>query len=245
MPEGDTYRRLARDLSALIGQPVAATSPNPRGAVTGVARMVDGRRLEAVEAVGKELRLRFSGGVTVASRLRLNGRWRLLEPGLEVAGAPWLVLRTDVGTAALFHGPYLSLLEGRPSLRHDLLADEVDPATLVRRLRFADPRRPVAEVIQDQSLVAGIGNMWASEALWAACIHPRLPVGEATDGELETTMRWARDAMRAAVETRRPARAVYRRVGRPCGRCGSPIRSAGVGDDNRTAYFCDGCQRRE
>jgi endonuclease-8 len=206
--------------------------------------MVDGRRLEAVEAVGKELRLSFSGGVTVASRLRMSGRWLLLGPGLAVRGSPWLVLRTDVATAVLFHGPQLSVVEGRPPLRHDLLADDVDLGALVQRLRLADPRRPLLEVVQDQSLVAGIGNMWASETLWAAQVHPRLPVGNATDDELEAALRWARDAMSVAVETRRPAHAVYRRVGRPCGRCGSPIRSTGVGDDNRTAYFCDGCQRR-
>ena len=92
MPEGDSLHRAALRLRPLVGQRVGATSPNPRGLATGVAAAVDGRILESVEAVGKHLLLRFEGGVTVRSHLRLNGRWRVGRAGAQRAGRPWLVL---------------------------------------------------------------------------------------------------------------------------------------------------------
>ena len=93
MPEGDSLHRAAARLQPLVGLRLAATSPHPRGLVTGVAKAVDGRRLEGVEAVGKNLLLRFEGGVTVRSHLRMNGRWRVGPVGSTSAGRPWLVLR--------------------------------------------------------------------------------------------------------------------------------------------------------
>ena len=86
--------------------------------------------------------------------------------------------------------------------------------------------------------------MWMSEALWAVRLSPWLPLAEASDEELLEALQWARTAMRASVAGARPARAVYRRAGRPCGRCGTPIESRGQGDDNRTAYWCPACQPR-
>ena len=84
-----------------------------------------------------------------------------------------------------------------------------------------------------------------SEALWAVRVSPWLPLaagGEARDEELLEALQWARSSMRASVAGARPPRAVYRRAGRPCGRCGTPIVSRGQGDDNRTAYWCPACQ---
>ena len=93
MPEGDSLHRAAARLQPLVGLRLAATSPHPRGLVTGVAKAVDGRRLEGVEAVGKNLLLRFEGGVTVRSHLRMNGRWRVGPVARPAPGRPWLVLR--------------------------------------------------------------------------------------------------------------------------------------------------------
>ena len=72
MPEGDSLHRAAIRLQPLVGRRIAASSPHPRGEATGVARAVDGRVLESVEAVGKHLLLRFEGGVTVRSHLRMT-----------------------------------------------------------------------------------------------------------------------------------------------------------------------------
>ena len=244
MPEGDSYRRIAERLQPLVGERVSATSPNPRGAATGVARAVDQRLLDAVVAQGKELRLAFDGGVVLVSRLRMSGRWRVLPPDARVSGAPWLVLRTDVATAIQLHGPLLFIERtSRPRRALDLLDGEVGFEAMVGRLRLADPRRPLGEVLQDQSLVAGIGNMWAAEMLWAAELHPLLEVGAAEDAELEQALEWGRAAMLESVAHHRPARAVYRQAGRPCPRCGAPIVHSRVGDLGRTMYRCDRCQR--
>jgi endonuclease-8 len=95
MPEGDALHRAADRLQVLVGERVEASSPNPRGLATGVACAVDGRVLESVEAVGKHLLLRFEGGVTVRSHLRMNGRWRVrARSDRRRTGSPWLVLAT-------------------------------------------------------------------------------------------------------------------------------------------------------
>jgi endonuclease-8 len=114
---------------------------------------------------------------------------------------------------------------------------------LVARIRTVEPRRTVGEVLLDQRVLSGIGNMWAAEAAWWARLSPWLPVAEASDGELAELLDWVRAAMSDSVAGRRSPRRVYRRASRPCERCGERIRSRGLGDDNRTAYWCPGCQR--
>ena len=244
MPEGDSLHRVARRLQVLVGERVEAESPNPRGQVTGVARAVDGRVLERVEAVGKNVLLHFDGGVVVRSHLRMSGRWRVRRRGDPAwRGSPWLVLRGAEWEATQWNGPVLGL--GGDSVRTlgpDLLAPATDPAELVMRLRRVDQTRLVGDALVDQRVVSGIGNMWLAEALWHARVSPWARLSEVADADLERTLRWARDEMRGAVAGRRPTRAVYRKVGRGCPRCGEPIRSRGLGDANRIAYWCPVCQ---
>jgi endonuclease-8 len=245
VPEGDSLHRAAARLQALVGERVQASSPNPRGQATGVARAVDGRVLEAVDAVGKHLLLRFDGGVTVRSHLRMTGRWSVRGHGdPKWHGRPWLVLETRRFEATQWNGPVLTLDDGRAArLGPDLLADGTTVDALVTRVRRADPTRLLGDVLVDQRVVAGIGNMWLAELLWHARISPWLTLADASDYELAVALTWGQDAMRASVSGTRPARCAYRRAGRPCPRCGRPIRSRGLGDANRTAYWCPGCQR--
>ena len=129
--------------------------------------------LESVEAVGKHLVLHFEGGLVVRSHLRMTGRWRI-EPrgkprtGHAVARASWRELE-----GVLWNGPVLTL-EARPVRRlgQDVLAAEIDLDAAVARLRGAGDHR-LGEALQDQRLVAGIGNMWMSEALWSIIRSPR------------------------------------------------------------------------
>ena len=245
MPEGDALHRIATRLQVLVGERVEASSPSARGRVTNVARAVDGRVLESVDAVGKHLLLRFEGGVTVRSHLRMNGRWTVRRRGTSSwRGRPWLVLRTPRWEAAQWNGPVLTL-DDRPSRRlgPDLLADDTTVGEVVARLRATEPSRLLGDVLLDQRVVAGIGNMWLAELLWHARLSPWLRIGDAADDELERAIGWGREAMRAAVSEQRRVRAVYRRAGRQCRRCGATIRSRGLGDANRTAYWCERCQR--
>ena len=244
MPEGDSLHRAAALLQPLVGERVAAESPHPRGQATGVARFLDGRVLESVDAAGKNLLLRFEGGVVLRSHLRMSGRWRLERAGAECRGRPWLVLRGREWEARQWNGPVLELGErGTSRLGPDLLDPETEPAAVVSRLQAADQTRLVGEALVDQRLVSGIGNMWLAEALWAVELSPWRRLGEAGASELEAALAWAQERMRASVGgSRPPRREAYRRAGRPCRRCGTPIASRGLGDANRTAYWCPSCQ---
>ena len=242
MPEGDSLHRAAARLQVLVGERLEAESPHPRAQATGVATRVDGRVLQSVEAVGKNLLLRFEGGIVVRSHLRMRGRWRVERRGSARVGTPWLVLRGAEQEAVLWNGPVLALDDGPVrALGPDVLASEPDLDAVVARLRAA-PDLPLGEALQDQRLVAGIGNMWMAETLWEIRVSPWLRVGEVADDVLRDAAAAARGLMLEAVSTGRPGRRVYRRAGRPCLRCGTIVRSRGQGDANRTAYWCPGCQ---
>jgi endonuclease VIII len=244
MPEGDSLHRAARKLQALVGERVAVETPHPRAAAERVAERLDGRRLLGVEAVGKNLLLRFEGGLVLRSHLRMSGRWQVRARGEAVRGTPWLVLAGREREAVLWNGPVLELTaRGTRRLGPDILADPPDLAAMVGNLRREHQARELGDALLDQRLVAGIGNLWKAESLWRARVSPWLPLRDATDDELERVLREAARLMRASVEGRREERAVYRKAGRPCPRCRESIRSRGQGDDNRTAYWCPGCQR--
>jgi endonuclease VIII len=217
MPEGDSLHRIAARLQVLVGERVEAESPHPRGLATGVARIVDGRLVEAVDALGKHLLLRFEGGVVVRSHLRMSGRWRV-EPRAQAAttrGRPWLVLRSGEWVATQWNGPVLTLdRRAVTQLGPDLLAASTDVDRVVSRMRATDPSRLIGEALVDQRIVSGIGNMWVAESLWQARVAPWRPVGDVDDDELSSVIGWAREAMRAAVVGTRRHRAVYRRAGR-------------------------------
>ena len=221
----------------LVGEEVEAEAPHPRGAA--VAALVDGRRLVSSRAVGKNLLLEFDGGLVVRSHLRMRGRWAVVPAHSKRAGRPWLVLRGSQHEAVLWNGPVLERARGRTArLGPDILSEPVGP----ERLRKVDQRRELGDVLLDQRVVAGIGNVWKAEALWQARISPWRPLGEASDDELRRVLDEAARLMAESLEGGRPRRCVYRRAGRPCLRCGTPIASRGQGDDNRTAYWCPGCQ---
>jgi endonuclease VIII len=243
MPEGDALHRAARRLQVLVGERLEVETPHPRARVTRVAERLDGRKLLGVEAVGKNLLLRFEDDLVLRSHLRMKGRWQVLPRNGTRRGTPWLVLRGAEAEAVLWNGPVLELDEGRIRyLGPDILADPPDLDAITARLRVTDPRTAIGEALLDQRLVAGIGNLWRAEALWRARISPWRPLGELEDEELRTTLGEAARLMRGSLDSGLKVRAVYRRAGRPCPRCGSAIRSRGQGDQNRIAYWCPECQ---
>src|SRR5215218_1967041 len=242
MPEGDSLHRAARRLHLLVGQLVEAEAPHPRGAA--VAAAVDGRRLLSARAVGKNLLLEFDEGVVVCSHLRMKGRWRVARRGAPRSGRPWLVLTAADCEAVLWNGPVLQLEpRGLKRLGPDILAEPLELERMVANLRLTAASRAVGEALLDQKLVAGVGNLWRAEGLWHARLSPWRPLTDADDGELRLVLEETARLMRRSLDGGRPGRAVYRRPGRPCQRCGTPIESRGQGDDNRIAYWCPACQR--
>lgn len=243
MPEGDSLHRAARRLQVLVGETVRVESPNPRAAATGVAEQLDGRRLERVEAVGKNLLLSFEGGLVLRSHLRMSGRWTVREAGSETKGRPWLILRGSGREAVLWGGPVLEL--NKRVLRRlgpDILSRPPDFDRMTTNLRGVDQAREIGDAILDQRLVAGIGNLWKAEALWRSKVSPWRRLNDASDEELQSVLAEAARLMRRSVDSGREERAIYRKAGRPCPRCQARIESRGQGDANRTAYWCPRCQ---
>jgi endonuclease-8 len=113
---------------------------------------------------------------------------------------------------------------------------------MVARLRAVERSREVGDALLDQRLVAGVGNMWKAEALWAAEVSPWRKLADTTDGDLRRVLEAAHAKMKGRLEGERGRSRVYRRAGRPCPRCGTAIRSWPQGDGGRMAYWCPGCQ---
>jgi endonuclease VIII len=239
VPEGDSLHRAAERLRALEGQVVAAESPHPRAAALRIAERIDGKRLERVEARGKNLLLTFEGGVVVRSHLRMHGRWHVQPAGQRVFGAPWLVLRAGEWQAVQRNGPVLELGTGRLALLGpDIMVDPLALNEIVERFSRTDQGREVGDAVLDQSLVAGIGNKWKAEALFEVSISPWSRLDELSDVRLTGLLTAAARLMRSP----RHGNLTYRRAGRPCRRCGTPIASRPQGENARMAYWCPRCQ---
>lgn len=251
MAEGDTILRAARRLdAALTGQTLAVSAPNPRGRAAGVERL-DGRRLERVSSHGKNLLL-HCGEAVLHSHMGMNGAWHVYPRGArwrKPLRSAWAVLAGESQEAVQFGGPTLRVIPAArlardPQLARlgpDILADDLDLDRGVRSLR-ADPTRSLGDALLDQTLVAGIGNIFKSEACFAARLDPWRPLADLGDDDLRAALAAARALMLEAVETGRPTYGVYRAT-RPCPSCGGHVASRGQGDANRTTYWCPRCQR--
>ncbi|MGN6217525.1 MAG: Fpg/Nei family DNA glycosylase [Solirubrobacterales bacterium] len=251
MAEGDTILRLARRFEAtLVGETVGAAAPNPRGRAAGIERL-DERALERAEAHGKHLLLGF-GELSLHSHLGMNGGWHFYEPGARwrrPRSSAWAILSGEGWEAVQFGGPTLRVvstekLRRDPQLARlgpDILAEEFDLEGVIARMR-ADPTRGLGDALLDQRVVAGIGNIFKSEACFAARVDPWRPVGDLSEEELRSVLDAARELMREAVASGRHPHRVYRRRQAACPHCRGPISSRGQGDDNRTTYWCPRCQ---
>ncbi len=258
MPEGDTIAWAARRMRpVLVGAtPEAIETPQRRHGRDRWPERLAGRAVTSVDTHGKHLFLRFEGDLTLHSHLRMTGAWAVHRHGARWRRAPrraWLVLRSRGHAVVEFDGPVLELMtESRrrfdlrlAALGPDVLAEEFDAPRFLRRLREDDPTRGIGDALLDQRTVAGIGNLWKAEACWGAAIDPWRPTGDVPDDEATRAIDLLRPRMRHSAETGHDQRErhVYDRAGRPCPRCGGRIRARGQGEDNRTTFWCPGCQR--
>lgn len=251
MAEGDTILRLARRIeSHLAGEQVAVSAPSPRGKAAGVERL-DGLCLESAEARGKHLLLHF-GPLVLHSHLGMSGGWHLYPPNAawrRPRSSAWAVLSGADQEAVQFGGPTLRLLTAErvrrdpqlSSLGPDVLAPDFDPEAVIATMR-ASPPRPIGDALLDQRLLAGVGNIFKSEACFAARVDPWRSLGTLSDEELRAVLLAAQEQMQDAVESGRKTFSVYRRRG-PCPVCGGRVASRGQGDANRTTYWCPRCQQ--
>jgi endonuclease VIII len=259
MPEGDTILRAANRIRPLLAGavPDEIRTPQPRHAMDRWPQRLAGRRVTSVDPYGKHLFVRFEGDLTLHSHLRMTGAWAVYPRGARWRRSPrraWLVIRAAQREVVQFDGPVLELMtESRTrfdlrlaALGPDLLADDFDGDRFLRRLRADDGTRRIGDALLDQRIVAGIGNIWKAEGCWGAAVDPWRRVSDVSDAEALAIVADARPRMlRAATSTRKDpsGRHVYQRAGMPCDRCGATIRAHGQGDDNRTTFWCPGCQR--
>jgi endonuclease-8 len=259
VPEGDTIHNAAARIRAVLAGrvPEEIRAPHPRVQGERLPERLAGRELLTADARGKHLLLRFDGGLTLHSHLRMTGSWAVYRAGERWRRSPrraWLVLRADGREVVQFDGPVLELMSDARarrdprllSLGQDVLGESFDYRRFLRRLRSGDQTRPIGDALLDQRVVAGIGNVWKAESCFAAAVDPWRALARVSDEEAIAIVRFARGRMleSAALDgsSVRP-RAVYGRRDRPCPRCGTPLRQRGQGDDNRTTFWCPGCQR--
>ena len=216
---------------------------------------IDGRVLERAESRGKHLLLHFAGGFALHSHLGMRGTWQLYTDGerwRRPASQAWISLSTDRTEAVNFGGSTMRIaraeqLRRDPRLARlgpDLLAGDFDLTAAVRSTRTAGPDTELGDALLDQSLVAGIGNIFKSEGCFEARLDPRVRLGSLGDDELGSLLDATRALMLDAVDSGRQPSRVYGRAGRPCPICRTAIRSAAQGDSARVSYWCPSCQPR-
>ena len=286
VPEGDTIFRAARTLNrALAGRVVTRfESVFPARTRVDADTPLRGRTIERVDARGKHLLMWFSGPPAVApagakagplvlrTHMRMRGSWHIYRPGER-----WqrrrddmrIVIETADIHAVAFTVPIAELTtaddleDARPvrDLGPDPLSRDFDATEAARRI-LARSGMEIADALLDQTAIAGIGNVYKSEILFARRVNPFTKIGNLAAHDVETLVAVAVTLMRAnvvegtpgAIETYRGLRRttgrhdpgarlwVYGRAGRPCRRCGTPISVRRQGPHARSTYWCAACQ---
>ena len=272
MPEGDTIFRAAQTLHRVFAGKVVTRFESVFPALTRVVdgHPLPGRTFESVKARGKHLLMTFSGDLILRTHMRMNGSWHVYP-----AGARWhrperdmrILIGTAEAVAVGFTIPVAEFLTARELAAHkqlgvlgpDLLGKTFDAAAAIEAIR--QRRDPIADVLLDQRVLAGIGNVFKSEILFLAGVDPFAEASTLSDEQLEEIVTIAREQLRANVLSssrtlspafgRRTTRSlnpnaklwVYARGGKPCRTCGAPIQSRASGLDARLTFWCPECQR--
>lgn len=263
MPEGDTVHRNARVLEReLQGRTLARFFVRDRGDVPELV----GRTIDRIEARGKHLLVHMSGGWILRVHLGMKGSWvrrHVRERTPADATATLVVDETAYTCVGAFTAELMreNALRTHPRLGRlgpDLLADPPDIAAAVKRaMQPAYANREIGDVLMDQRVAAGIGNVYKSEVLFECRVHPRTRMHHITPEKMAELYERAAHLMRLNLLTRRrtavPLRRrptptshrlwVYMRAGKPCLDCGTRIERFMQGDMNRSTYFCPRCQR--
>lgn len=249
MPEGDVLRRVAVRLDqALAGQRlVRAELRWPTAAGTNLV----GRTVLANVPYGKHLLTRFDDGRTLHTHLRMDGRWEIARTGTRsaegrsprtravLAAAGWTALGHELGMLDVV--PTRDEHELLGHLGPDVLAEEPDVDEILRRFAGRGST-PVAEVLLDQRVLAGVGTIYSAESLFAERVWPWLPADEVADPR-RLVLR-ARQLMQRAVATGAAPGRVHGRLRMPCPRCGTPVTvgQARRPPMERPIFYCATCQ---
>lgn len=261
MPEGDTIHRSASALrTALAGKPmVRFEAPRLVGPVPQAGRVV-----ERVESHGKHIEIVWDDNLVLHTHMRMSGAWHLHRPG-DRWRRPHAQMRVAIEVedwlALCFNAPVVETYQIRDRRRHPgmgrLGPDLCDASIDLRRvvdllLAYPDRDARLGEVLLDQRVMCGVGNVYRCEVLFATELSPFAPVGSLREPDARHIVEVAATMLRANLGSPRrvtDARArgglaVYGRPGQRCVRCGETIHSQPLGIHRRILYWCPGCQTR-
>ncbi len=272
MPEGDTIFNTARTLNrALAGRLVTRfESVFPKLTRVHDDHPITGRSVESVTSLGKHVLMTFSGDLTLRTHMRMSGSWHIYRIGerwRQPARNMRIVVSTDTFVAVAFNVPVAEFLTARDLARHavlralgpDLAGTEFDRDEVMRRIRMRG-RDAIGDVLLDQRVVSGAGNVLKSEILFVSGIDPFTAAADLPDAALGRLLDVARKLL--AMNTSNPGTSlnrargrhttgsldqdaklfVYGRGGKPCRRCGTAIAAKKTGVDARLTYWCPSCQ---
>jgi endonuclease-8 len=262
VPEGDSVYRLARRLDRSVRGHTVVTSQFRVPALA--SRDVSGRTVEEHVTHGKHLLTRFSGGVSLHSHLRMDGEWSVTRPGkrlprhlMHEVRLVWELDDRSTVWGLRLHDLALVATDDESSLighlGPDPLRDDWDPAEAARRLR-REPERPLVSALLDQTLIAGLGNLWVNELAFLTGVSPWTPVGEVdVDRLVARAAKVLRHSATVAgaiqvttgINKRGEDHWVSGRQGRPCLRCGTTVEMVAElanDPDNRRTWWCPHCQ---
>ncbi|HAI65058.1 MAG TPA: hypothetical protein DDY35_00020 [Acidimicrobiaceae bacterium] len=251
MPEGDTLFNTALTLRpALLGESLTAVNIRARG----MYRLRVGDTVRSVEAVGKFLEIAVERGLALRTHLHMTGVWHLYEQGERWRRPRHLaraVLETESHVAVCFAAPTIEVGPAADDrLAHlgpDLCHADVDLDAVLERVAGSDSSTEIAEVLLDQRLAAGIGNVYKNEVLWACEVSPFRPLADVDEPMRRRLYETAAEQLQANLgrwkrQTHPKGLAVYNRAGQGCYRCLGRIRTIEHGDIGRRTWWCADCQ---
>ena len=255
MPEGDTILRAARTLNrALVGKRVERfETVLPRLARVDDQSPIKGRTVESVTATGKNLIMTFSGDLNLHTHMRMNGSWHIYRPGerwqksrrdmrIVITTADFVAVAFNVPVAEFHTSRSLASHQDLRRMGPDILGRDFDVQDALRRMRERN-HVEIANALLNQRIVAGIGNIYKSESLFAAGVNPFVVVGSLDDDNLHKILDHARTIMSRSVAARTERKLlVYGRNGEACRKCGTAIERRAQGPDARLTYWCPRCQ---
>jgi endonuclease-8 len=259
VPEGDTiYRAAAALRTALLGRCITSfTAPR----LVGPSPQV-GAAVENVESHGKHLEITFDDGIVLHTHMRMTGSWHLYRHGerwRKRRAQARAIIETDDWIAVCFNAPIVETYRAFDARRHpragklgpDLCRMDADLHECVARMQhYDDPSATIAEVLLDQRVMCGVGNVFRCEVLWATGVHPWAPVGTLPQSACLDLVLTAAGLLRANLNKVQRITApdvsgglaVYGRNGQKCARCGDVVRLTRHGEMARLLYWCPGCQ---